>query len=101
MTLDEFIQSEIDCGHIQDPDYFYTGLREFTLDDGEELSMDDYANYLDYKLNTATIQINFDPLAGRMVWYEIELVSVKDDDEEEIKELIECWENRPEEDDEE
>lgn len=82
MTLDEFIQSEIDCGHIQDPDYFYIGLCKFKFDDGEELSLDDYENYLDYELKEATIQIEFDEMAGRLVWYEIELVSVKEDDEE-------------------
>lgn len=79
MTLDEFIQGEIDCGHIQDPDCFYIGLSEFKLDDGEELSRDDYAKYLDYELKTATTHIEFDGMF-RYVWYEIELVS--EDDEE-------------------
>lgn len=81
MTLDEFIQSEINCGHIQDPDYFYIGLSEFKLDDGEELSRDEYENYLDYELKEATIHIELDSVAVRMVWYEIELVSEEEDEE--------------------
>ena len=89
MTLDEFIQGEIDCNHIQDPDYFYTGLCEFKLDNGEDLSMDEYENYLDYELKEATIHIGFNEMAGRMVWYEIELVSEKDNEEEWHRQVME------------
>lgn len=80
MTLDEFIQREIDSGRIEDADCFYIALDTFKLDNGTELNVDDYAKYLDYELKTVVIQIHFHPMGGCML-YDVELVSEKDNKE--------------------
>lgn len=72
MTLDEFIQREIDSGRIEDADCFYIALYSFKLDNGKNLNVDDYAEYLDYELKTVVIQIHFHPMGGCML-YDVEL----------------------------
>lgn len=72
MTLDEFIQREIDSGRIEDADCFYIALDTFKLDNGKKLSVNDYAKYLDYELKTVVIQIHFHPMGGCM-FYDVEL----------------------------
>ena len=79
MTLDEFIQREIDSGRIEDADCFYIALDSFKLDNGTNIKVDDYAKYLDYELKKVVIQIHFHPMGGCML-YEIELRT--DGDEE-------------------
>lgn len=72
MTLDEFIQREVDSGRIEDAECFYIGLDTFKLDNGKKLNADDYAKYLDYELKKVVIQIHFHPMGGCML-YEVEL----------------------------
>ena len=73
MTLDEFIQREIDSGRIHSTDSFYIGLCFLRLDNGKKLNKDDYENYLECKLKMATIEIDFDSMGRYNVWYEVEL----------------------------
>lgn len=73
MTLDEFVQREIDSGRIHSTDSFYIGLCFLRLDNGKKLNKDDYENYLEYKLKMVTTQIDFDSMGRYNVWYEIEL----------------------------
>lgn len=72
MTLDEFIQREIDSGRIEDADCFYIALDTFKLDNGKKLNVNDYTKYLDYELKTVVIQIHFHPMGGCML-YDVEL----------------------------
>ena len=72
MTLDEFIQREVDSGRIEDAECFYIGLDAFKLDNGKKLNADDYAKYLDYELKKVVIQIHFHSMGGCML-YEVEL----------------------------
>lgn len=72
MTLDEFIQREIDSGRIEDAECFYIGLDTFKLDNGTELNVNDYAKYLDYDLKKVVITINFPRWRGGML-YDVEL----------------------------
>lgn len=72
MTLDEFIQREIDSGRIEDAYCFYIALDSFKLDNGQNLNIDDYAKYLDYELKKVVIQIHFHPIWGCML-YDVEL----------------------------
>lgn len=72
MTLDEFIQREIDSGRIEDAENFYIALDTFKLDNGTKLNVDDYAKYLDYELKTVVIQLHFHPMGGCML-YDVEL----------------------------
>ena len=80
MTLDEFIQREIDSGRIEDADCFDIALHSFKLDNGKKLWVNDYAKYLDYELKKVVIQIHFHPMGGCML-YDVELVSEKDNEE--------------------
>jgi hypothetical protein len=79
MTLDEFIQREVDSGRIDDADCFYIALDTFKLDNGKKLNVDDYEKYLDYELKKVVIQIHFHPMGGCML-YNVEL-RTKDDKE--------------------
>lgn len=72
MTLDEFIQREVDSGRIEDAECFYIALDSFKLDNGKKLNVDDYAKYLDYELKKVVIQIHFHPMGGCML-YDVEL----------------------------
>ena len=72
MTLDEFIQREIDNGRIEDAESFYIALDSFKLDNGKNLNVDDYAKYLDYELKKVVIQIHFHSMGGCML-YNVEL----------------------------
>ena len=72
MTLDEFIQREIDNGSIEDVDCFDIALHSFKLDNGTKLTVNDYAEYLDYELKKVVIQIHFHPMGGCM-FYDVEL----------------------------
>lgn len=72
MTLDEFIQREVDSGRIEDADCFYIALDTFRLDNGKKLNVNDYAKYLDYELKKVVIQIHFHPMGGCML-YDVEL----------------------------
>ena len=72
MTLDEFIQREIDSGSIEDADCFNIALHSFKLDNGTKLKVNDYAEYLGYELKRVVIQINFHPMGGCM-FYDVEL----------------------------
>ena len=72
MTLDEFIQREVDSGRIEDAECFYIALDSFKLDNGQKLKVNDYAKYLDYELKTVVIRIHFHPMGGCML-YEVEL----------------------------
>ena len=72
MTLDEFIQREVDSGRIEDAECFYIALDSFKLDNGKKLNVNDYAKYLDYELREVVIQIYFHPMGGCML-YEVEL----------------------------
>lgn len=72
MTLDEFIQREIDSGRIEDTESFDIALDTLKLDNGKDLNAYDYAEYLDYELKKVTIQIHFHPMGGCM-FYDVEL----------------------------
>lgn len=72
MTLDEFIQREIDSGRIEDAECFYIGLATFKLDNGKKLKVDDCKKYLDYELKKVVIQIYFHSMGGCML-YNVEL----------------------------
>lgn len=79
MTLDEFIQREIDSGRIEDAECFDIALHTFKLDNGKKLSVNDYAKYLDYELKTVVIQIHFHPMGGCM-FYDVELRTEGDEE---------------------
>lgn len=72
MTLNEFIQREVDSGRIEDAECFYIGLATFKLDNGKKLKVDDCKKYLDYELKKVAIQIHFHSMGGYML-YEVEL----------------------------
>ena len=73
MTLDEFIQREVDNGRIEDAEYFDIALDTLKLDNGKELNGGNYAEYLDYELKKVTIQIHFHPMMGVCMLYDVEL----------------------------
>lgn len=73
MTLDEFIQREVDSGRIEDTEYFDIALDTLKLDNGKELKADDYAEYLDYELKKVVISIHFHPMMGVCMLYDVEL----------------------------
>lgn len=50
MTLRDFIQTEIEAGNIFDIEEFGTKLRSLEFEDGEEIPVDEFEDYLDYTL---------------------------------------------------
>lgn len=89
MTLDEFIQREIDSGRIEDAESFDIALDTIKLDNGKDLKAGNYAEYLDYELKKVTIQIHFHPMMGVCMLYDVELVSEKDNEEEWHRQVME------------
>lgn len=59
MTLREFIEQEIEKGNICDIEEFYTKLRSFEWEDGEEIPHEEFEDYLDYNLDSAAIIHDF------------------------------------------
>ena len=73
MTLREFIEQEIELGHIGCFEDFRSSLQNLTLgEDEEELDLDEYEDYLDYSVEWVEIKQNFNRYDG-VVWYDIEL----------------------------
>lgn len=88
MTLDEFIQREIDRGCIEDEDCFYIALDSLKLDNGTNIKVNDYAKYLDYELKKVVIQIHFHPMGG-CKFYEVELKTEDKEEEEWHRQVME------------
>ena len=59
MTLREFIEQEIENGNVCDIEEFYTKLRSFEWEDGEEIPIGEFEDYLDYNLDSAAIIHDF------------------------------------------
>ena len=55
MTLREFIEQEIENGNVCDIEEFYTKLRSFEWEDGEEIPHEEFEDYLDYNLDSAAV----------------------------------------------
>lgn len=72
MTLREFIEQEIENRNVCDIEEFYTKLRSFEWEDGEEIPHEEFEDYLDNDLEMVTVQHFFSRYTYSM-WYEIEL----------------------------
>ena len=59
MTLREFIQTEIEAGNVFDIEEFGTKLRSLEFEDGEEIPVDEFEDYLDYNLDSAAMIHDF------------------------------------------
>lgn len=59
MTLRDFIQTEIEAGNVFDIEEFGTKLRSLEFEDGEEIPVDEFEDYLDYNLDSAAIIHDF------------------------------------------
>lgn len=59
MTLREFIEQEIEAGNVFDIEEFGTKLRSLEFEDGEEIPVDEFEDYLDYNLDSAAIIHDF------------------------------------------
>lgn len=59
MTLREFIEQERRECHIFDIEEFGTKLRSLEFEDGEEIPVDEFEDYLDYNLDSAAIIHDF------------------------------------------
>lgn len=72
MTLRDFIQTEIKAGNVFDIEEFGTKLRSLEFEDGEEIPVDEFEDYLDYNLDSAAIIHDFGTFYYSMR-YEIKL----------------------------
>lgn len=59
MTLREFIEQEIREGHVFDIKEFGTKLKSLEWEDGEEIPIGEFEDYLDYNLDSAAIIHDF------------------------------------------
>lgn len=59
MTLRDFIQTEIEAGNVFDIEEFGTKLRSLEFEDGEEIPVDEFEDYLDYNLDSGAIIHDF------------------------------------------
>lgn len=59
MTLREFIEQEIREGHVFDIAEFGTKLYILEFEDGEEIQPEEFEDYLDYNLDSASIVHTF------------------------------------------
>lgn len=59
MTLRDFIEQERRECHIFDIEEFGTKLRSLEFEDGEEIPVDEFEDYLDYNLDSAAIIQDF------------------------------------------
>lgn len=59
MTLRDFIQTEIEAGNVFDIKEFGTKLRSLEFEDGEEIPVDEFEDYLDYNLDSAAVIHDF------------------------------------------
>lgn len=59
MTLREFIEQEIENGNVLDIADFGTKLKSLEFEDGEEIPVDEFEDYLDYNLDSAAIIHDF------------------------------------------
>ena len=59
MTLRDFIQTEIEAGNVFDIADFGTKLKTLKWEDGEEIPLDEFEDYLDYNLEQAAIIHDF------------------------------------------
>ena len=73
MTLGDFIQTEIEAGNVFDVAEFGTKLKSLEFEDGEEIPVDEFEDYLDYNLDSAAIIHDFGTFAYSM-HYEISIV---------------------------
>lgn len=59
MTLRDFIQTEIEAANVFDIEEFGTKLRSLEFEDGDEIPVDEFEDYLDYNLDYAAIIHDF------------------------------------------
>lgn len=59
MTLRDFIQTEIEAGNVFDIEEFGTKLKSLEFEDGEEIPVDEFEDYLDYNLDSAAVIHDF------------------------------------------
>ena len=55
MTLREFIEQERSECHVFDIEEFGTKLKSLEFEDGEEIPVDEFEDYLEYNVETAAI----------------------------------------------
>lgn len=72
MTLREFIEQEIREGHVFDIEEFCIKLKSLEFEDGEEIPVDEFEDYLDYNLDSAAIIHDFGTFY-HLMHYEIAL----------------------------
>ena len=73
MTLRDFIQTEIEAGNVFDIEEFGTKLKSLEWEDGEEIPVGEFEDYLDNDLEMATVKHFFSRYTYSM-WYEIDLL---------------------------
>ena len=59
MTLREFIEQEIEAGNVFGIEEFGTKLKSLEFEDGEEIPVDEFEDYLDYNLDSAAFIQDF------------------------------------------
>ena len=59
MTLRDFILTEIEAGNVFDIEEFGTKLRSLEFEDGDEIPVDEFEDYLDYNLDSAAVIHDF------------------------------------------
>lgn len=59
MTLRDFIQTEIEAGNVFDIEEFGTKLQSLEFEDGDEIPVDEFEDYLDYNLDSAAVIHDF------------------------------------------
>lgn len=79
MILKDFIEQEIELGHIACFEDFKTSLQRLSFGDYQELDIDSYEDYLNHDVEWAEIKINYNWYDGT-VWYEIELAVVENEE---------------------
>lgn len=80
MTLREFIEQEIREDHVFDIEEFGTKLEDIGWEDGEEIELKEFEDYLDYNLDSAAIIHNFGA-SSYLIYYKISIAY----EEEEIE----------------
>lgn len=78
MTLREFIEQEIEEGHVFDLEEFGTKLHIFEFEDGEEIEPEEFEDYLDYNLDSVAIIHNFGT-SSYLMYYKISIVYEKEE----------------------
>lgn len=73
MTLRDFIQTEIEAGNVFDVEEFGTKLKSLEWEDGDEIPVDEFEDYLDNDLEMVTVRHFFSRYTYSM-WYEIDLL---------------------------